>query len=125
VSIEKATCFLVTCDECRTVFDENVEGQILHFDTADAAMTQIADDGWWITATGRIQCPECWTREVCAERGHLYTDWQPCRCGGAIPAHEKNGCGLWRACQRRACWFHEDSTLADLPTIDEPAHPRR
>ena len=125
MSIEKHTCFVVACDGCRIRFDESGAEYIVHFDTADEAISYITESGWFITTTGVIECPECWTRWACAQTGHIYTPWQPCGCTGTIPGHAKNGCGLWRACERRCCWFHEDATLADLPTIDEPTSPGR
>ena len=123
MSVQKLTCYVITCDTCRIQFDQAGEDYIVHFDTADAAIAYAAEHGWAITETGDLICPHCWAVDLCGRLGHLWGAWIPCDCGGEITRHATNGCGLIRRCDQ--CDHHEYTTLADLPTIDEPTSPGR
>lgn len=123
MSIEHIACHIVTCDECRDVFDEAGDGQDIHFDTPDSAIEYITSEGWAITEAGHIQCRRCRANELCNGYGHTYGAWTPCDCKGFSPDHRINGCTLLRICMR--CTYAQESTLANLPTIDEPTIPGR
>jgi hypothetical protein len=125
MSIRKLACYIVVCDGCGIAFDEQVGDYTVHFDTPEDGERYATEEGnWLITTEGRHMCEPCFARYACQISGHLYTEWYPCRCNATIPEHETDGCGLWRACNRRGCFFHEDITFADLPTIDEPDRSR-
>ena len=52
--------------------------------------------------------------------GHIWGPWIPCHCKGSVPGHHIHGCGLFRICLRDGCNHHQDTTFADLPTVEEP-----
>ncbi|MGH3611160.1 MAG: hypothetical protein ACRDRK_00765 [Pseudonocardia sp.] len=122
MSIRKHICFVVACDDCRTGFDES-QDYLVHFDTADDAMTYIAEHGWIINTDGHTRCPRCWVLVICDQFGHDWGPWIPCHCKGLIPVHVATGCDLYRLCRRHGCTDQQISTFANLPTIDEPIVP--
>jgi hypothetical protein len=125
MSFYEEKCYVVVCDGCGIAFDESAGNGIVHFDTRESGEAYVTEEGdWLITVDGQHMCECCFARYACNLTGHLYTDWQPCACQGTIPGHDTHGCGLWRACHRRGCLFHEDATLAQIPTIDEPRRSR-
>jgi hypothetical protein len=125
MSLRKITCYVVSCDDCRTEFDSGAGDYIVHFDTPDDAEHYVtAEAGWIILADGRHLCGPCWASYACATFGHVYSPWCPCNCKGAIAGHDITGCGLFRYCIRQGCGHEEEATLADLPTIDEPRRSR-
>jgi hypothetical protein len=121
MSVRKTTCYRVVCDTCREGFDDT-DGEV-HFDSADYAIAYVADRGWLLTDDGHIECPRCAVTAVCIKHGHIWGAWIPCHCKGSVPGHHIHGCGLFRICRRPHCHQHDDSTFADLPTIDEPRVP--
>lgn len=123
MSIQKTVCYVVACDNCRAVFDESHADYIVHFDTEDDAIAYISESGWFLTEDGRIECARCATDAICAQRGHDWSDWMPCPCRGTYSGHTTAGCGLLRFCWRDHCGRVESTTLANLPTIDEPIVP--
>lgn len=117
MSIQHHHCYLVSCDECRAVFDENVE-YIVHFESEDDAIGYLAESGWAITEAGVITCPRCSVTQLCNSLGHLWGPWIPCQCKGRIDEHAVHGCTLTSQCTQ--CGHATENTFADLPTIDEP-----
>jgi hypothetical protein len=120
MSIQRFHCFVVSCDICHTVFDEAGD-HVIHFDTELEAVNYVADYGWVITETGSPICNRCALVLNCQQDDHAFSDWIPCYCRGRIPDHALFGCGLFRYCRRDGCEQHETSTLAHLPTTDEPS----
>lgn len=118
MSINRITCYIVTCTDCRTVFDETGSDLIVHFDTPDQAIAYVTEHGWTFTDAGDPRCHRCTTHIRCARDGHDYSPWHPCHCRGQIPDHALFGCGLFRFCHD--CAHHETATLATLPTTAEP-----
>lgn len=123
MSTHSVTCHIATCDSCRVDLTVEDGGYTPHYDTPTQAVDEAVTAGWVITDTGDLLCHRCWAVHLCTQLGHLWTPWEPCRCRTAIPAHAENGCGLIRFCEQ--CGHVESSSLADLPTTDEPAHPGR
>jgi hypothetical protein len=123
VSIQRITCYMVTCDDCRTGFDEPGADYVVHFDTPDDALGYITECGWELTESGSPICHHCAADRRCSRDGHQFSQWHPCACRGAIPDHALFGCGLFRFCQRDGCGHIENRTLAQLPTTQEPTTP--
>jgi hypothetical protein len=119
VSIYPITCYIARCDECRLAYDETGDGYVAHFADRDNALAVITDVGWSVDVNGTIVCPRCF----CRRRGHDYSPWIVCFCNGSVIEHALNGCGFYRDCRHNGCDFYEFATLAELPTIDEPAAP--
>ncbi|QYN36252.1 hypothetical protein K1T35_02660 [Pseudonocardia sp. DSM 110487] len=118
MSIDHTRCYVVTCDTCRTTFDETGADYVVHFDTPDEAIGYITEHGWTLTDSGEPRCLRCTARIGCDRDGHDFSLWHPCACNGRIPDHALYGCGLLRFCF--ACDHHETATLATLPTTAEP-----
>lgn len=122
MSIDRTACYVVTCDHCRALFDQDAD-YVVHFDTEDDAIAFITEHGWTLTTTGGPICHSCTALIVCGRDGHQYSDWFPCACHGAMPEHALFGCGLFRICWRDGCEHTETRTLAQLPTVEEPTTP--
>lgn len=120
MSITPVTCVTVTCDHCKIVFTDEDGGYQVHFDSVSDAVEHIAHHDWCVTTEGRTICAQCWATQNCQRYAHIWGPWIPCHCQGRIPDHAEHGCGLFRICQRDHCNHHQDTTLAHLPTIDEP-----
>ena len=123
MSIRRETCYVIDCDDCRAVFDENGDS-IFHFTSPEAAETSATETGWIITPDGRHLCARCWATYACTTFGHAYSIWEPCACRGALPSHSITGCGFYRYCTRQGCDHEQEATLATLPTTDEPHRSR-
>ncbi|MFC4942351.1 hypothetical protein [Pseudonocardia sp. GCM10023141] len=117
MTIRRAACFIVSCDDCRKEFDETAD-YVVHFDTEDDAVNYLAETGWVISESGIVNCPPCSAIQLCDRLGHLWSPWAPCRCKGLLPGHAEHGCGL--VCHCDQCGVSDAITLANLPTIDEP-----
>jgi hypothetical protein len=120
MSIDRVHCYIVTCDDCRRQFDETGADYVVHFDTGNEAENYITENGWLITTDGRHLCQRCFIHHLCHHTGHVWGPWIPCHCKGSVPGHHLHGCGLFRLCLRDGCNHHQDTTFADLPTVEEP-----
>jgi hypothetical protein len=117
VSIEQHRCYTLTCDSCRHLL-ETPDGYTPHYDSPDAALDDALHEGWQLDTDGHLICDRCVATAACAVDGHDFTPWWPCPCRALIPDHAAHGCGLLRICHR--CDLTEATTLAALPTTDEP-----
>lgn len=121
--IRRLHCFVVECDDCRVAFGEDeADGYTLHFTTDQEALDHLAASAWTLSSPGRLHCGSCTAVHLCVDLGHDWGPWKVCACHGHIPAHDTNGCGLFRVCHR--CAISEDATLANLPTTDQPSSGR-
>jgi hypothetical protein len=59
MSIDHTRCYVVTCDTCRTTFDETGADYVVHFDTPDEAIGYITEHGWTLTTDGHPRCDRC------------------------------------------------------------------
>ena len=118
MSAEQRVCWVLVCDSCRTDLEDPDNDYVPHFDSIDAATDYAHMLGWQSDSDGRIVCDRCTATAACTVRGHDFTPWWPCACQARIPQHAAHGCGLLRACRR--CDHAETTTLAALPTTDEP-----
>ena len=117
MSIELRCCYVLDCDTCRRELETD-DGYIPHYDRSDTALDDALAQGWQIDTDGRIVCDRCAATAACTTGGHDFTPWWPCACQARIPDHAAHGCGLLRTCRR--CDLTEATTLAALPTTDEP-----
>lgn len=94
------TCVSVSCVTCQEPFGDDDIG-VVHFDSVDAASEALADTAWWLTTDGP-QCPHCAATQACAESGHAWGAWGPCRCGcteGEPRIRSHTEPRLWRLCE--------------------------
>lgn len=126
--IRTVTCYSITCDICATEYNvTGLDESPLHFESVEQALQAVTDDGWTADA-GRVLCLSCVhgrNRSRCFYEGHIWGDWTPCHCRGHIPEHARFGCDLYQNCLRPGCDACQASTLAALPTIDDPPGPGR
>lgn len=80
-------CFTVSCRTCDVEFGDEEYGYGIHFETVEAALKRLTEDGWWYTQTG-VQCGPCAAKETCASDGHAWEEWHACGCNGRIPSHK-------------------------------------
>lgn len=76
------SCVLVVCGECKDGYEDDDIGQV-YFDTKADAVDYITRMGWTVDGDS-ARCPACVLRDECRQKGHVWDDWWPCRCGCAV-----------------------------------------
>jgi hypothetical protein len=78
----QVSCVLVVCGECKDGYEDDDIGQV-YFDTKADAISSITRMGWTVDGDS-ARCPACVLCDECRQKGHVWDDWWPCRCGCAV-----------------------------------------
>lgn len=89
------SCVVVECRTCEEPYQNDEMSGVIHFDDVADATNFITEDGWTVSDDG-AQCGACACKVKCAEQGHRWLDWRPCKCEGHIVDHTVQM--EWRPC---------------------------
>ena len=122
MSIQRVTCYIVTCDECRTAFDETAD-YIVYFDSEDEAIRYVIEHGWVHHRDRQPDLPPLHRHRALPTRRPPLQRLDALRLPRRHPDHALFGCGLFRICWRDGC----DTTKPEpSPHYRQPRnhHPR-
>jgi len=132
--IRRIGCFVADCDDCNSVYDQDQQGFIVHFDSDRHALDHLAADGWTVDPDGHLRCPVCAARHLCGSLDHLWDIWRVANAAGPSPPTTQ-AAAAWSAPApnaapstsppSRTCRPPATTTAADADTAHCPRAARR